>query len=675
MKKLILSLLVVAFAGTSASAQYYHLAAASGNPNNINQEDSEYPVGSGLPTDWTSILAAQQTAGSYSSSQNIPFTFLFNGDTVTTYRASNTGIVTFSQLSSLANNSAGTAVSLSSATVPDSSVCILGINGSGSNDQVARKTFGTSPNRQEWILFASYSATGTTGSHWTYWSVVLEETTNNIYIVDQRTAGWTGTVNVGVRVDSATTDEISALSSGSTNAQDRTDNTPQTFIQGTQPDYEMAGVAVNMNPFVALTSAPFTVSADFVNNGAASITGADINYSVNGGTATTSTLTGLSIASGASATVTSSTNWTPSATGTYDVKVWLSNLNGSNSDANTSNDTAMITVQVVAALTTRYPLFETFTSSTCPPCTPANVQMESVFDVNPGEYSSIKYQMSWPGTGDPYYTTEGGARRTFYAINSVPRVEIDGGWDSNGNNVTQAVFDQYQNVPAFVEMDATFSRFSKTVETTIEITPLADVTSNNLALFAVIYSHRDTANVKTNGETEFINVVKKMMPSSSGQSISSLTSGTTVTQTLSYTFNGNYVLPPNANAPANLNVEHTVEDFENLGVIAWIQDMSTKEVFQSVDATYTIGQFENELASALSIYPNPATDFITVEGNFEGKATVKLISLLGQEIQGFEGELSAGNSLRIPTEGLAKGTYLVVVSKEGTTHAEPVVVR
>ena len=675
MKKLILSLLVVAFAGTSASAQYYHLAAASGNPNNINQEDSEYPVGSGLPTDWTSIMAAQQTAGSYSSAQTMSFPFLFNGDTVTTYRASNTGIVTFSQLSLPANNSAGTAVSLSSATVPDSSVCILGINGSGSNDQVARKTFGTSPNRQEWILFASYSATGTTGSHWTYWSVVLEETTNNIYIVDQRTAGWTGTVNVGVRVDSATTDEITALASASTNAPDRTDNTHQTFIQGTQPDYEMAGVAVNMNPFVALGSAPFTISADFVNNGAASITGADINYSVNGGTATTSTLTGLSIASGASATVTSSSNWTPSATGTYDIKVWLSNLNGSNMDSDMSNDTAMVSVQVVAALTTRYPLYETFTSSTCPPCTPANVQMESVFDLNPGEYNSIKYQMSWPGTGDPYYTSEGGDRRGYYAVNSVPRVEIDGGWDSNGNNVTQAVFDQFQNVPAFVEMDATFSQFSKTVETTIEITPLADISSNNLALFAVIYSHRDTANVKTNGETEFFNVVKKMMPSSSGQSISALTSGTAVTQTLSYTFNGNYVLPPNANSPANLSVEHTVEDFENLGVIAWLQDVNTKEIFQSVDATYTIGQFENELASTLSIYPNPATDFITVEGNFEGTATVKLISLLGQEIQGFEGELSAGNSLRIPTEGLAKGTYLVVVSKEGTTHAEPVVVR
>jgi len=675
MKKLLLSLSLVAMMGTTASAQYYHTASASGNPNNINQEDSEYPVGSGLPTTWSSILSAQQTAGTYTAAQTLPFTFLFNGDTVSTYRASNTGIVTFSQVASPANNSAGAVVALNSSTVPDSSVCILGINGQGSNDQVARKTFGTAPNRQEWILFASYSATGTTSSHWTYWSVVLEETTNNIYIVDQRTAGWTGTVNVGVRVDSATTDGITGLASASTNAPDRTDNTYQTFIQGTQPDYELAGLGVNINSFVALTSAPFTVSADFVNNGAASITGADINYTINGGTAVTSSLTGLSIASNTSATVTSSTNWTPSAAGTYDIKVWLSNLNGSNSDSDTSNDTAMASVQVVPQLTTRYPLYETFTSSTCPPCTPANVQMESVFDVNPGEYNSVKYQMNWPGTGDPYYTSEGGDRRGYYGVNSVPRVEIDGGWDSNGNNVTQSVFDQFQNVPAFVEMAATFSRWSKTIETTVTITPLADITSNNLALFAVIYSHRDTANVKTNGETEFINVVKKMMPSSSGQSIASLTSGTAVTQTLSYSFNGSYVLPPNGQSPANLNVEHTVEDFENLGVIAWLQDVNTREVYQSVDATYTVGQNENELAAALSIYPNPATDVINVDADFEGTANVRLISLLGQEVQGFQGELSAGTTLRIPTETLAKGTYLLVVSKDGSTHAEPVVIR
>ena len=67
--------------------------------------------------------------------------------------------------------------------------------------------------------------------------------------------------------------------------------------------------------------------------------------------------------------------------------------------------------------------------------------------------------------------------------------------------------------------------FSKTVETTIDITPLADINSNNLALFAVIYEHATYNNVGTNGETEFINVVKKMMPSSQGQSLGALSQG------------------------------------------------------------------------------------------------------------------------------------------------------
>ena len=378
MKKLLLSLSMVVLTGTMAFAQYYHLSPSAGNPNNINQEDSEYPVGGGLPATWVPILAAAQSAGTYTAAQTIPFTFLFNGNPVSTYRASNTGIVTFSQVTSPANNSAGNVAALNGSSVPDSSVCILGVNGQGSNDQVAVQTFGTAPNRQHWVLFSSYSATGTSASHWTYWSVVLEETTNNIYIVDQRTAGWTGSVNIGVRVDASNLDEITGVTSGSTNAPDRSDNTHYTFIQGIQPDYEMQGVSVNLSNYLALTSAPFTISADFVNNGAATISSADLNISINGAAPTTTMLSSLNIGSGGSATLSQSAGWTPSSSGTYTVETWLSNLNGTNVDSNPANDTAMTSVQVVPALTTRYPLYETFTSSTCPPCAPANTQMESV---------------------------------------------------------------------------------------------------------------------------------------------------------------------------------------------------------------------------------------------------------------------------------------------------------
>ena len=56
MKKLLLSLSMVVLTGTMAFAQYYHLSPAAGNPNNVNQEDTEYPVGGGLPATWTPIL-------------------------------------------------------------------------------------------------------------------------------------------------------------------------------------------------------------------------------------------------------------------------------------------------------------------------------------------------------------------------------------------------------------------------------------------------------------------------------------------------------------------------------------------------------------------------------------------------------------------------------------------
>tara|TARA_B100000927_G_scaffold34988_1_gene25145 strand:+ start:36 stop:941 length:906 start_codon:yes stop_codon:yes gene_type:complete len=301
--------------------------------------------------------------------------------------------------------------------------------------------------------------------------------------------------------------------------------------------------------------------------------------------------------------------------------------------------------------------------------------MEGIFANNPGEHNSIKYQMSWPGSGDPYFTYEGGDRRTFYGINSVPRVQIDGGWDGNGNALTQSVYDYYQNQPAFVQMTATWSRWTKTIETDVTITSLADVTSNNLKLFAAIYSLRDVANVGTNGETEFFHVMKKLMPSSSGESLTSLTSGSTITKQLSYTFNGNYVLPPNAQSPVNLSNSHTVEDFTNLGVILWIQDVSTKEVLQSVDATYTIGQFENSLASQMKIYPNPSTDVLFVEGDFSEEATIRLVDIAGREFVRTQADFTGGHRVEISTASLAPGTYLLITTTHGASHAQPVIVQ
>ena len=59
------------------------------------------------------------------------------------------------------------------------------------------------------------------------------------------------------------------------------------------------------------------------------------------------------------------------------------------------------------------PLYEVFTSSTCGPCAYANPILDAVLEANPGTHSLVKYQMNWPGSGDPYYTAEGGVRGNF----------------------------------------------------------------------------------------------------------------------------------------------------------------------------------------------------------------------------------------------------------------------
>jgi hypothetical protein len=326
---------------------------------------------------------------------------------------------------------------------------------------------------------------------------------------------------------------------------------------------------------------------------------------------------------------------------------------------------------VVQNLTQRYNLFETFTSSTCPPCVPANTNMEQIFGNNPGEYVSLKYQMSWPGTGDPYYTLEGLTRRQYYGISAVPWMLIDGGWNQNGNSLTQGIFDQYQAIPAFVDLTANYSISGQTVSVDVEIDPLANVNSNNLRLFIAIKEKLTTQNVKTNGETEFHNVFKKFVTSDNGDPLSALTAGNTVNVSKSYTFNGSYVLPPNAGSPVDHATAHTVEEFSDLAVAVWIQDISTKEVLQAAEGNLVIGidDFDAETHN-LKVFPNPAKDvaFVSIDADRNTSVDLTVVNALGQVVLSQTSTVDSGtNLININTADFAAGVYAINVTVDGNT--------
>ena len=81
---------------------------------------------------------------------------------------------------------------------------------------------------------------------------------------------------------------------------------------------------------------------------------------------------------------------------------------------------------------------------------------------------------------------------------------------------------------------------------------------------------------------------------------------------------------------------------------------------------------EEKHVRATSVYPNPATGFITVETVSGIRSTVALHSLLGEQLQQ---TITDTGSTTFDVSGLASGTYLVVVTTGGAYTTMQIVVR
>ena len=344
MKK-ITFLFAALFTGTVAFGQYYYLPAQQGNPGGLNNdtEGTFSPTMSGQG--WADVQSTSNT-DVWSSVQSVPFSFSFNGSTQASYKVSTTGVLTFTTSATTVPSS--TNGGLPSTSIPDNSICVWGLEVSGNNDHIASKTFGTTPNRQHWVSFLSASNPSQSQTNFTYWSIVLEETTNKIYVVDQQNRRGPD-LTVGVQMNSSTavyhpaSPSVPHLSGRSVTTP--ADNVFYTFALGSQPGFDLAGVKLIMNDVVALPSAPFNIYGSFINLGFAQATSVEVNYSINGGATVTGNVSGLTIVKFATGNILHPTTWTPSGLGNYNVKMWVSKINGSN-DADISNDTINFDVTV-----------------------------------------------------------------------------------------------------------------------------------------------------------------------------------------------------------------------------------------------------------------------------------------------------------------------------------------
>ena len=289
--------------------------------------------------------------------------------------------------------------------------------------------------------------------------------------------------------------------------------------------------------------------------GVTTVTSVEATYEVEGKEPVTETFA-VNIASLGSATLnfTTPTLLTP---GSYNVNYSINLVNGQ-ADDNPNNNTLSKTVSVAIGSAERKPMIEHFSSSTCSPCVQPNVTMHNFCNNNEGRYTYTKYQMNWPGNGDPYYTEEGGVRRTYYSVNAVPMAFLDAE-SLNFSNV-QNQFDQHAEITAYMDIRGSFSVEGNIINVKADVMPYIDA---NARIYVSVNEKETHGNVGTNGETSFHHIFMKMLPDAEGTSVDFITGEL---QRLEFTQD---------------MTGTNVEEMSDLEVSIWVQNYLTKEIFNS----------------------------------------------------------------------------------------------
>lgn len=284
----------------------------------------------------------------------------------------------------------------------------------------------------------------------------------------------------------------------------------------------------------------------------------------------------------------------------------------------------------------RLVMLEHFTQASCGPCAGANPTIHNILLNNTDIMTSINYHTSWPGY-DPMYNhnpTDPTTRVNYYSINSVPHSVIDGnvfsgyytGWTGNMTMVNNRAA-----VPS--PFNLTINQHLSATNDTLFVTMLVECTmpvSGPITAFMGViekWIHYNTA-PGSNGEKDFYNVLKKMLPTKSGISLPTPMNP------------GDYAIIESYWVLAN------VYNLDQLSVVSFIQNPNSKEIHQAanlsiepIQAVYNNDVEESILVDMLDHYCyNSFTPKLKIRNNGNNPLTSLTLKyqVNDEEIQTYE---------------------------------------
>jgi len=314
--------------------------------------------------------------------------------------------------------------------------------------------------------------------------------------------------------------------------------------------------------------APAPITGMVKNRGFGDIFSFDLNWSVNGGPIQKQSFHGLRF--GLNETWEFSTQaLLPFESGIYDLDVYISNVNGEPQDGNEENNSLTTNYNVPSMFFDKIPLFESFTSSSCSPCYSFNTSFFNNFlHQNRGNLSVIKYQMNWPGSGDPYFNQDGNTRRSYYSVNLVPSLYMNGKSVSLSAATINSSFTEALQEKSLFEILGIYKVEGDNI--TVEASVLPYATISNVTVHVAVLENTTYNNTASNGENEFHYVMMKMLPAGNGI-LHHFEEGQEYRVNHTFDMSGTFV-----------------EEMDDLSVVVFIQTNLDKNVLQSKQLSETV---------------------------------------------------------------------------------------
>ncbi|MDR0970168.1 MAG: T9SS type A sorting domain-containing protein [Lentimicrobiaceae bacterium] len=238
-------------------------------------------------------------------------------------------------------------------------------------------------------------------------------------------------------------------------------------------------------------------------------------------------------------------------------------------------------------------LVERFTNAGCGPCAYYGPAFTALLEANADKLASIEYHWYYPGN-DPMHNhnpEDPNGRMNYYNQNGVPFCALSGNYfQGNIANLTQAKIDESYVIPTPVEMRMHhyFSPNQDSIYVTLLIRSDEAISGALKGHIVIIEKEiHFAAPAGSNGEKDFYNVVKKMLPTRSGTTLSDFESG-------------DYAVIQGSWKLAN------VYDFDQLSAVGFLQDNS-EHVHQAIySSTNPIVPFYETDASMTKIQNIPS---------------------------------------------------------------------